>query len=288
MAKSKDQLFAKIDNLLYDINSKYELLKSNEDLDAVELTLLEGDINYLSNHIKALGYFVEFDHIEDVVTEQVSIGFTPETQTSEKVDSQPVFEEIIELPTPHLEEKEEEVVVNPESVKQDAEFRPQEPVKEPVLQQEQPQKPEQQEQEHFVREVIEEEKVFVVEPVESKIEPEAPQEQPARPLTINELIHQQRLAGVNMTKQFQTSSAQERVTDLKSAVSLNDKLLFIKDLFNGYSLAYSEALELLNRLSDFAEADAFLQSNYALKNGWAEKPQTVDKFYVLLRKRFSN
>ena len=74
--------------------------------------------------------------------------------------------------------------------------------------------------------------------------------------------------------------------DLKSSISLNDKLLFIRDLFNGYSLAYSEAIELLNRYVTFAEADAFLQTNYALKNNWAEKPQTVEKLYAILRKKF--
>src|SRR5690606_14380455 len=130
-----------------------------------------------------------------------------------------------------------------------------------------------------------------LEEVKSQVEPEAaPQkeEAPSRPLSINELIHQQKLAGKNLTQQFNTSTTQsDRVLDIKSAINLNDKLLFIKDLFNGYSLAYSEAIELLNRYDNFAEADAFLQSNYALKNGWAEKPQTVEKLYAILRRRFS-
>ncbi len=111
---------------------------------------------------------------------------------------------------------------------------------------------------------------------------------PSRPLTLNELIQQQKKAGLTNANQFNTSQdkSSDRVTDLKVAVSLNDKLLFIKDLFNGYSLAYSEAIELLNRFDNFAEADAFLQSNYALKNNWATKPQTVDKLYAVLRKKY--
>lgn len=112
--------------------------------------------------------------------------------------------------------------------------------------------------------------------------------QPARPLTLNEMIQQQKLAGANLTQQFQTSTSSDRISDLKVGISLNDKLMFIKDLFNGYSLAYSEAIELLNRFDNFAAADAFLQSNYALKNGWAEKPQTVEKLYTVLRKKFAN
>ncbi|MBL1410008.1 hypothetical protein [Sphingobacterium faecale] len=284
MAKSKDQLFAKIDNLLSDINSKYELLKSNEELDAVELTLLEGDIDYLSNHIKALGYFVEFEvteFVNDVALEAVPPVFAPEPDVVTSEEHRDAPEEMAFSSKVYSEEKSPAAdmpiansgpVVHTSLVE---EKRVEEPVPQKVV-------------ETVVREVVEEEKVLIVEQVEVKVETVRHEEQSSRPLTINELIQQQRQAGVNMTQQFQTSTAQERVVDLKSAVSLNDKLLFIKDLFNGYSLAYSEALELLNRLNNFAEADAFLQSNYALKNGWAEKPQTVDKFYILLRKKFSN
>lgn len=112
---------------------------------------------------------------------------------------------------------------------------------------------------------------------------------PARKLTLNELIQQQKQAGLTNANQFQTTSSKssDTITDLKTGVSLNDKLLFIKDLFNGYSLAYSEAIELLNRYDNFSEADAFLQTNYALKNNWAAKPQTVDKLYAVLRKKFN-
>lgn len=162
-----------------------------------------------------------------------------------------------------------------------------------------------QEQEPTSNVVVEDERQVFVPKVEEAVEPaeeptleevaasieqeSVPQQEDvsSRPLSINELIQQQKMAGKNLTQQFNTSTTRsERVLDVKAAISLNDKLLFIKDLFNGYSLAYSEAIELLNRFDNFAEADAFLQSNYALKNGWSEKPQTVEKLYGVLRKRF--
>ncbi len=77
------------------------------------------------------------------------------------------------------------------------------------------------------------------------------------------------------------------IADLKQAINLNEKLLFIKDLFNGYNLAYSEAIDLVNKMNSFEAADAFLQSNYAVKNNWAAKQSTVDQFYELLNRRFS-
>jgi hypothetical protein len=77
------------------------------------------------------------------------------------------------------------------------------------------------------------------------------------------------------------------ISDIKQAITLNDKLLFVKDLFNGYSLAYSEAIEILNRFKTFEEATHFLNSNYVVKNKWETKPDTTEKFYSLLKRRYS-
>lgn len=144
----------------------------------------------------------------------------------------------------------------------------------------------------FVTEVIEEPKEVVIEqPQEVLIQEEINtviEEAPARPLTLNEIISQQKQAGVqNRVYQVNQSGHTDKLTDIKAGISLNDKLLFIKDLFNGYSLAYSEAVELLNRFTSYAEADAFLQTNYAIKNKWADKPHTVEKLYDVLRRRYN-
>ena len=81
-------------------------------------------------------------------------------------------------------------------------------------------------------------------------------------------------------------SSSTAIKDLKQAISLNDKLLYIKDLFNGYNLAYAEAIDLANKLPNFEAADTFFQKNYAAKNNWVNKQATVDKFYKLLNQRF--
>lgn len=98
--------------------------------------------------------------------------------------------------------------------------------------------------------------------------------------SINDLIGQK-----SSTKRV-NDAAVGVVKDLKAAISLNDKLLYIKDLFNGYNLAYAEAIDLANKMTSFDAADNFFQKNYAEKNAWADKQQTVDKFYLLLNKRF--
>jgi hypothetical protein len=121
----------------------------------------------------------------------------------------------------------------------------------------------------------------VPEPVKTEIKiPEEKEE----PLTINQRIMAQMNANNNRNAEHVNT---QPITDLKQAITLNDKLLYIKDLFNGYNLAYSEAIDILNRFNSFDEADKFLQGSYAAKNNWESKQSTVDKFYDLLKRRYS-
>lgn len=116
--------------------------------------------------------------------------------------------------------------------------------------------------------------------------PNPSEEKQSRPLSINEIMSAQRKKTGTNPLFAERKSDGDKITDLKSAISLNDKLLFIKDLFSGYSLAYSEAIELLNRYDDFASAEAFLLANYAQKNNWVDKGATVEKLYAIMRRRF--
>lgn len=110
---------------------------------------------------------------------------------------------------------------------------------------------------------------------------ETPAAKPERPLTLNERIAAQAGASQN------AAATSQPVKDLKSAITLNDKMLFVRDLFNGYSLAYSEAIEILNRFNNYQDADRFLTNNYIVKNNWESKPETTEKFYDLLKRRYA-
>jgi hypothetical protein len=124
-------------------------------------------------------------------------------------------------------------------------------------------------------------------PVEHKktLEHEKPKTETAaeEPMTINQRISAQ----MNKTAKASEHVHSQPITDLKQAINLNDKLSYIKDLFNGYNLAYSEAIDILNRFSSFREAEDFLKSNYAVKNHWDTKQATADKFYELLKRRYA-
>lgn len=98
--------------------------------------------------------------------------------------------------------------------------------------------------------------------------------------TLNDLMANR--TSPNLAARF----SQEPVKDLKTVINLNDKMLFVKDLFSGYSLAYQEAIDTLNRMEDFETADQFLQANYVVKYKWAEQSKTADRFYEILNRRF--
>ncbi len=105
-------------------------------------------------------------------------------------------------------------------------------------------------------------------------------EDPSYKPTLNDLL------ATKSDKSVNDHTSTTRLSDLKQGINLNDKLLYIKDLFNGYNLAYAEAIDLANKLPNFEAADNFFKKNYAVKNNWAEKQITVDKFYALLNQRF--
>ena len=113
---------------------------------------------------------------------------------------------------------------------------------------------------------------------------EKPISQPAKKEDPETLTINQRMSA-QMPNKHETTL--QPVSDLKSAITLNDKLLFVKDLFNGYSLAYSEAIDILNKFNSFEEADKYLKGNYSTKNNWDSKPETRKKFYALLHRKFA-
>jgi hypothetical protein len=107
---------------------------------------------------------------------------------------------------------------------------------------------------------------------------------PEEVITINQKISSQ--LSEKITSQTEQSGLKP-ISDIKLAITLNDKLLFVKDLFNGYNLAYSEAIEILNRFNTFEEAIRFLKANYVTKNDWESKPATTQKFYEILKRRYA-
>lgn len=72
------------------------------------------------------------------------------------------------------------------------------------------------------------------------------------------------------------------VKDIRSAISLNDRILFINYLFGEDPIAFQEMLTKLNAMSSFAEAaDHIIASN----PDWDLESDTVYRFMMAIRRR---
>jgi hypothetical protein len=299
---NKKEILKKVAGIIAELNEQYEYLSQDpENLNELELELFAANADFLSDHIIILQKLNQNSISQNsgqnspLATERISpepiilkpaekliVGeevepSIPEWKFEIKDDSnqtfdyedkatQDLFDRPLTLEELEVIEEKTQLMVQPEDNL------------ETILE-------ESSESEIFEENSIEPESVFNVlesstieTPLMGKSEPELEEQ----PLTMNEILASQ-------TSQSTVSSQfnQRQVKDLKSLINLNDKLLFVRDLFNGYSLAYSEAIEILNRFDSFESADNFLKQNYSSKNNWAEKQNVADKFYEILNKRFS-
>lgn len=70
--------------------------------------------------------------------------------------------------------------------------------------------------------------------------------------------------------------------DIFSAINLNDKFLFIKELFNNDTALYQSTVEKVNNAGNFNDAVRYLDGNFS----WDFNEQMVQKFLELVRRRF--
>lgn len=77
----------------------------------------------------------------------------------------------------------------------------------------------------------------------------------------------------------------DKIIDIKTAIGINDKFLFINEIFKGEMSAYNQAIEKLNQTSDFSGAIHFieeLKSNY----GNEENKTSFNKLFEIAKRRF--
>ncbi|HMU10440.1 MAG TPA: hypothetical protein PKC54_10565 [Ferruginibacter sp.] len=77
------------------------------------------------------------------------------------------------------------------------------------------------------------------------------------------------------------------IRDLRKAIGVNDRFLFINELFRGDEPAYERSIKTINGFSIFPEAEYWIQRELKVKNGWSDANEIVQQFYHLVKRRFS-
>ncbi|WP_301920700.1 hypothetical protein [Ferruginibacter sp.] len=77
------------------------------------------------------------------------------------------------------------------------------------------------------------------------------------------------------------------VKDLKKAIGLNDRFLFISELFRGDEAMYERSIKTINSFSIWPEAEYWIKRELKIKIGWHDNHPVVQQFDQLIRRRFS-
>lgn len=77
------------------------------------------------------------------------------------------------------------------------------------------------------------------------------------------------------------------VRDLKKAIGINDRYVFINELFRGDEAMYERSIKTINNFGNYAEAEFWIRRELKLKQAWNEEAETVHHFDQLVKRRFS-
>lgn len=77
------------------------------------------------------------------------------------------------------------------------------------------------------------------------------------------------------------------VRDLKKAVGINDRYLFVNELFRGDESMYERSMKTINGFTIYPEAQYWIERELKVKLGWGDQCETAKLFDQLVRRRFA-
>lgn len=77
------------------------------------------------------------------------------------------------------------------------------------------------------------------------------------------------------------------VRELKKAIGVNDRYIFINELFRGDEVMYERSIKTINNFRILPEAEYWMERELKIKLGWDDTRETTRHFYQLVRRRFS-
>ncbi len=88
-------------------------------------------------------------------------------------------------------------------------------------------------------------------------------------------------------KELASSLKHTPVQDLKKAIGINDRYLFISELFRGDEAMYERSVKTINSFRIFAEAEYWIERELKVKLGWDNNKQITNHFYDTVKRRFA-
>jgi hypothetical protein len=89
------------------------------------------------------------------------------------------------------------------------------------------------------------------------------------------------------TKELGSSLKHTAVQDLKKAIGINDRYLFINELFRNDEAMYERSVKTINNFHILAEAEYWIERELKVKLGWDNNKSITHHFYDVVKRRFA-
>ena len=76
------------------------------------------------------------------------------------------------------------------------------------------------------------------------------------------------------------------IKDLKKGINVNDRFVFISELFRGDEAMYERSIKTIQSFSIYAEAEFWIKRELKIKIGWRDNHPVVKQFDQLVKRRF--
>jgi len=97
--------------------------------------------------------------------------------------------------------------------------------------------------------------------------------------SLNDRLRQEKTEVVEVLKH-------EPIKDLRKAIGINDRFVFINDLFRGDEAMYERSIKTINSFHIFQEAEYWISRELIVKLGWDKESEIVKHFIHLVKRRF--
>lgn len=77
------------------------------------------------------------------------------------------------------------------------------------------------------------------------------------------------------------------IRDLRKGIGINDRFVFINELFRGDEPMYERSIKTINSFNIYPEAEYWMNRELKIKLGWDDTREIVTHFYQLVKRRFS-
>lgn len=137
--------------------------------------------------------------------------------------------------------------------------------------------------------------LFDSEEESEKIQPEESKPEQVKEEITVEPVNKVEDSNISINDKFSTNAdkptladklGQQPIKDLTNSIGLNQKFLFMNDLFEGENDKYKEAIETINNFSAYIEADEYINNSLKDQFSWDMKSVSTQKFINLVQRRF--